>query len=172
MEQRARDVEKATTLLEKLGAVPTYRDLIERLKRGVDVTAYRSPQEHEDDDDEPAAGEVDHGEGLDDVIIQGEDLDLELVRAFRAASVSPNTTFDQNMEVDPSTSSSDPTHATLAPSRTLPPTTALAPTTIATLRPTTTLATTTLRPNATLAPTTSATLFSHCEIVAASQICI
>ena len=48
------DEEKSAKLLGLLGAVPTYRDLIYRLRNGEDVTSYREPDKliHSDDEEE------------------------------------------------------------------------------------------------------------------------
>ena len=98
---RARDVEKAQKLLKRLGTVPTYAQLVERLRKGADVrpllSEYRSPtaaEETEEEDND--VGEVEDQMvqvdqiGEDDSVSKGLETDLE--ELVRDMSVSPETT--------------------------------------------------------------------------------
>ena len=79
---QSRDVDKAEKLLERLGVVPTYAQLVERLRKGVDVrpslSEYRSPTAVEETDDEnDDAGAVADQVVVVDTVSEGLQTDLE-----------------------------------------------------------------------------------------------
>lgn len=90
---KARDVEKGTNLLARLGPIPPYATLVERLKKGESVPLWRTSPEEENVDEPGPDVRFDQGEeDIEDVQPVQNDLDPELMRAFRSHSVSPDTT--------------------------------------------------------------------------------
>ena len=102
--RRAQDVDRAEKLLERLGAVPTYAQLVERLRKGADVrpslSAYRSPPGEETEDEADDVVEVD-----DHVVVVGQgskELEADLEGLVRDLSVSRDTsTIERGIQSQP-----------------------------------------------------------------------